>query len=166
MRELFDMPLEDAANYLGISKKLLKKRYRQRGIERWPYRKLNSLKLLKDSIYEEHHAEIDEEIERIKRDPNSDICSEIRYLMTGVYKERYKNCLSSEDTAESSEDQLHCSETLSIEDPLVLEDHPVLDSSEDDNEFLEFLKLLEPEEPDILGDHLLDCLDPGELLYI
>jgi hypothetical protein len=69
---LFELPCEEAAKRMGMCNTLFKKHCRKNGIKRWPYRKINSLNRIK-SIYKVSEPEIDKEIERIKKDPNSKI---------------------------------------------------------------------------------------------
>lgn len=84
---LFEHPIKDAAKILGISKNHLKRCCRRFGIDRWPYRKIKSLKHLKDrvSICEERSL-ISVEIEKIKAEPNNSVSQDIKSLLNKRYK--------------------------------------------------------------------------------
>lgn len=46
VEKLYDLPLANAAKKLGIGKSILKKKCRNFGFSRWPYRKINSINKL------------------------------------------------------------------------------------------------------------------------
>ena len=52
LRAMFDLPITDAANRLGVGVTVLKKICRKHGIVRWPYRKRKSLRKLIDCVKE------------------------------------------------------------------------------------------------------------------
>lgn len=95
---LFDMPSKAAARVLGISNNHLKRCCRKVGIDRWPYRKIQSLKNLIGRTDSSLKREINSEIEKIRKDPNRDVSEELRALTALSYKHAFVTRQHSKET--------------------------------------------------------------------
>lgn len=105
---LFDLPSKAAARAIGISNNHLKRCCRKIGIDRWPYRKIQSLKNLLDRADAGLKEDINAEIDKIRRNPNRDIPDDLKALSVMSYKHsfvtRQRHGKEAYDTSESSEE--------------------------------------------------------------
>nr|GMC53746.1 replication protein A 70 kDa DNA-binding subunit B-like isoform X1 [Ipomoea batatas] len=100
-----------AAKELNVSEDKLTKMCKKLGVKRWPYRKLHSLDNLLENLQylsklktyivgKERVIELQEEKERILKDPNIELCAETQVLMESSRKKRrYRHLM---DTSHSS----------------------------------------------------------------
>nr|GMC49875.1 protein RKD1-like [Ipomoea batatas] len=108
---LFHLPASQAAKELNVSEYKLTKMCKKLGVKRWPYRKLHSLDNLLENLQylsklktyivgKERVIELQEEKERILKDPNIELCAETQVLMESSRKKRrYRHLM---DTSHSS----------------------------------------------------------------
>ena len=95
---------------------------RRFGIERWPYRKIQSLKHLKKCVSDSSFPTIEKEIERIKKDPNSDVADSIKSIINITYKQPHKKIDLIEELNEECWRQ--CLNIL-LQDPPITDDKPI-----------------------------------------
>ncbi|KAJ4791816.1 hypothetical protein LUZ62_043062 [Rhynchospora pubera] len=93
----FSLPIKEAARDLKVSVSTLKFRCRELGIPKWPYRKIQSLETLIETMLEIepfgfHHmiGKVREEIEAIKLNPALEIKYETERLRQEIYDSKYK----------------------------------------------------------------------------
>lgn len=115
LEPLFDVPSKQAAKKLGISNNHLKRMCRRIGIERWPHRKIRSLKRLKERVSGSTVQTIEEEIARLKHEPNSDISDNIRGAITMTYKHPNKADIKIESYDSSYDESIDTVDELSDE---------------------------------------------------
>jgi hypothetical protein len=121
---LFEFPSKEAAKSLGISNNNLKRMCRRIGIERWPHRKIRSLKRLKKCVSDSSVPTIEKEIERIKKDPNSDVSESIKSIMSTTYKYHYKASIIIESIESVDESWMQCLNIL-LQDPPKTNDNTI-----------------------------------------
>ena len=90
---LFELPSKEAAKILGISNNHLKRMCRRIGIERWPHRKIRSLKRLKERTSGPSSLIIEQEIARLKQEPNSDVSNNIKNVIAATYKSPHSDII-------------------------------------------------------------------------
>ncbi|KAJ4753566.1 hypothetical protein LUZ62_064552 [Rhynchospora pubera] len=102
----FSLPIKDAARDLKVSMSTLKFRCRELGIPKWPYRKIQSLETLIETMLElapfgfQHMiGKVREEIEAIKLNPTLEIKYETERLRQEIYDSKYKRRRISEFTS-------------------------------------------------------------------
>eukprot|EP00798_Chlamydomonas_sp_ICE-L_P029109 gene29109-32323_t len=91
--ELYGVPMKEAASRLGLSVNAFRDIIRQFGIERWPYRKLQSIKEVIEELGDKNDQEkismLNALMDKIARDPNVAIPKDIVQLRQHVYKKRH-----------------------------------------------------------------------------
>ncbi|KAJ4778270.1 Vesicle-associated membrane protein 727 [Rhynchospora pubera] len=102
----FSLPIKEAARDLKVSVSTLKFRCRELGIPKWPYRKIQSLETLIETMLEIepfgfHHmiGKVREEIEAIKLNPTLEIKYETERFRQEIYDSKYKRQRTSELTS-------------------------------------------------------------------
>ncbi|KAJ3705884.1 hypothetical protein LUZ61_009589 [Rhynchospora tenuis] len=93
----FSLPIKEAARELKVSVSTLKFRCRELGISKWPYRKIQSLETLIETMLElestgfQHTiGEVREELEAMKLNPALEINYETERLRQEIYDSKYK----------------------------------------------------------------------------
>ncbi|KAJ4807659.1 Vesicle-associated membrane protein 727 [Rhynchospora pubera] len=102
----FSLPIKEAARDLKVSVSTLNFRCRELGNSKWPYRKIQSLETLIETMLELepfgfHHVigKVREEIEAIKLNPALEIKYETERLRQEIYDSKYKRRRTSELTS-------------------------------------------------------------------
>ncbi|KAJ4801347.1 RWP-RK domain-containing protein [Rhynchospora pubera] len=93
----FSLPIKEAAIDLKVSVSTLKLRCRELGIPKWPYRKIQSLETLIETmldlapfLFQHVIGKVQEEIEAIKLNPALEIKYETERLRQEIYDSKYK----------------------------------------------------------------------------
>ncbi|KAM0991699.1 hypothetical protein ACFX13_010232 [Malus domestica] len=93
----FYMPVSEAAKEMNVSQTILKKRCRELGIPRWPYRKLASLQTLARNIHELGDGQLNGEVELLERErqlmeefPDLQLEENTKKLRRAFFKAKYK----------------------------------------------------------------------------
>ncbi|KAF5828966.1 hypothetical protein DUNSADRAFT_16746 [Dunaliella salina] len=104
LREHFFKLRGEAAQCLQISVNCLKAVCRRAGVERWPFRKLQSLVSLTqgDRLAPQEQASIQAEIEQVLANPNHEVSSKLVKMKLTRYKERYKERMMGGGTMQAS----------------------------------------------------------------
>ncbi|GFR44436.1 hypothetical protein Agub_g5675 [Astrephomene gubernaculifera] len=99
LRKAFDLPASEAARSLGVSATELKRRCRTAGIDRWPQRKLSSLRRIEAAartevgLAEEERQFILESVARNRKDifldPNAPLLPYLKSLRQAQYKQSH-----------------------------------------------------------------------------
>ncbi|KAJ9546238.1 hypothetical protein OSB04_025945 [Centaurea solstitialis] len=90
----FEKPITMAAKELNVGLTVLKKRCRQLNINRWPHRKLRSLKSLIQNVKEmglhEEMEMLEEHKRMIEKEPETELTQKTKKLRQACYKSNYK----------------------------------------------------------------------------
>ncbi|MCL7022212.1 hypothetical protein MKW94_008589 [Papaver nudicaule] len=92
----FDVPITKAAKRMDVGLTALKKRCRELNINRWPHRKIQSLKSLIDNLKEMGYTDhrdiemLEEDIRRMEKSPDIELNHRTKKLRQACFKANYK----------------------------------------------------------------------------